>query len=233
MPADSGPPEPPLPSATRLNLLWRTLRFSARGLFALWFRFRACGVENIPADGGALLLINHQSYLDPAILGMPMRRPISMVARKNLYEIPILGRILKGLYGLAIDRDSPGGGVIREMVRRLDHGLLIGIFPEGTRSSGLEVAPIKPGFISLLRRADVPVIPAGIAGADRAFPRGALFVRPSRICITFGEPIPRELLSPLKQRGREQELLSLVRQRIQAQVHHSAQQIGLPTDEVD
>jgi len=180
----------------------------------------------MPESGGALLLVNHQSYLDPIILGLPQRRPISMVARKNLYEIPIMGRIFKGLYGLAIDRDSPGTEVIREIVRRLDHGLLIGIFPEGTRSSGTELGPIKPGFISIVRRADVPIIPVGIAGADRAFPRGAKFIRPSRICISFGKPIPESLLAPLKTRGRESELIELIREQIQAEVDRSLEQIS-------
>lgn len=229
VPSESNEP-PPLPSASRLNLLWRTLRPPVRVLFALLFRFQAFGEDNIPSSGGALLLVNHQSYLDPVILALPMTRPLSMVARKNLYEIPILGRIMRGLYGLAIDRDSPGTGVIREMIRRLEHGFLVGIFPEGTRSSGLEVARIKPGFLSILRRTDVPVIPVGIAGADRAFPKGAKFLRPARICITFGEPIPGDVLASLTTRGREDELLSLVRDRIQAEVFRSAQRIGLAVD---
>jgi 1-acyl-sn-glycerol-3-phosphate acyltransferase len=218
---------PPLPSASRLNLLWRMLHPPVRLLFALAFRIRVLGVENIPASGGALLLINHQSYLDPVILALPMKRPLSMVARKNLYQIPVFGRILTGLYGLAIDRDAPGTGVIREIIRRLEHGFLIGIFPEGTRSSGLEVAPVKPGFLSILRRTGVPVIPVGIAGSDHAFPRGAKFIRPARICIAFGEPIPDQVLSPLKVRGREQELLREVQQRIQAEVNRSAERLGL------
>jgi 1-acyl-sn-glycerol-3-phosphate acyltransferase len=234
MTAPSGPDEPPpLPSASRLNLLWRTLRPPVRVLFALLFRFRAYGEENLPASGGVLLLVNHQSYLDPVILALPMTRPLSMVARKNLYEIPLLGRVMRGLYGLAIDRDAPGTAVIREVIRRLEHGFLIGIFPEGTRSSGLEVAPVKPGFLSILRRTDVPVIPVGIAGADKAFPKGATFLRPARIGITFGEPIPDDVLAPLKARGREAELLQLVRERIQAEVDRSAERVGLPVDEAD
>jgi 1-acyl-sn-glycerol-3-phosphate acyltransferase len=220
-PADA----PPLPSPDRFNLLWRTLRPPVRFLFALMFRFRSHGVENIPESGGALLLINHQSYLDPAILGLPQHRPISMVARKNLYEIPILGRILKGLYGLAIDRDAPGTGVIREMVRRLEHGFLVGLFPEGTRSSGARLGRIRPGFISIVRRIDVPIIPVGIAGADRAFPRGAKFIRPARICISFGEPIPESQLHPLRTHGREDELIELIRQHIQVEVERSAERI--------
>jgi len=214
-----------------LNLLWRTLRWPVAVVFSLLFRFRAFGVDNIPSSGGALLLINHQSYLDPMVVALPMTRPLSMVARKNLYEIPILGRIMRGLYGLAIDRDAPGTGIIREMIRRLEHGFLVGIFPEGTRSSGLEVARIKPGFLSLLRRTEVPVIPVGIAGADRAFPKGARFVRPARICVTFGKPIPEEVLAALKTRDREQELLSLVRGCLQAEVDRSAERLGLAVEQ--
>lgn len=234
MPVPPGSNEPPpLPSASRLNCLWRTLRPLAQFLFALLFRFRAFDLENLPRSGGALLLVNHQSYLDPVILALPMTRPLSMVARKNLYQVPLFGRLLKALYGLSIDRDAPGTGVIREVIRRLDHGFLIGIFPEGTRSSGLEVGPIKPGFLSILRRCDVPLIPVGIAGADRALPKGALFVRPTQIGITFGAPIPPEMLAPLKTRGREDELLRVVRDHIQQAVYRSAERIGQPIERAE
>lgn len=212
----------PLPSPVRRNLLWWTLQKLLQVLCAVLFRYQASGIENVPREGPALLLINHQSYLDPILVGLPLDRPVSMVARKNLYQIPLFGRLLKGLYGLEIDRDSPGTAVIREIVRRLDHGFLIAIFPEGTRSSGTQLGPIKPGFVSILRRANVPIIPVGIAGADRALPRGASFPRPTKIRVTFGEPIPESDVAPLKARGKEDELLKLVSRKIQTQVDQSA-----------
>ena len=142
------------------------------------FRFQARGTENVPRDGPALLLVNHQSYLDPIILGLALERPVVMLARRNLLEFPILGPYLRGLYGVPIDRDNPGTRVIRELVRRLDHGFLVAVYPEGTRGSATELGPIKPGFISILRRADVPVIPVGLAGANARDAEGRLVYPP-------------------------------------------------------
>lgn len=209
----------PLPSPTRRKLLWWTLQTLFQVSFAVLFRYRARGLHHVPTNGPALLLVNHQSMLDPILLGLPLERPVSMVARKNLYAIPVLGWVLRQLYGLEIDRDSPGTGVIREMVRRLEHGFLVAIFPEGTRSSGTVLGPVKPGFVSILRRADVPVIPVGIAGADRALPRGAWYVRPVRIRVSFGPRMSADVLKALSARGRETELLDVVRAAIQTEVN--------------
>ena len=107
------------------------------------------------------------------------------------------------------------------MLRRLDHGFLVAIYPEGTRGFSTELGPIKPGFISILRRADVPVIPVGLAGANRAMPKGAWLIRPATIRISYGRPIPPSELAPLKERGQETQLLEFIRERIQAEVDAS------------
>lgn len=215
-------PDAALPSPDRRNGLWWSLQQIAQVLFTLLFRYQARGLEHVPSTGPALLLVNHQSYLDPLLLGLPMKRPVSMLARKNLFEIPLLGRIVKTLYGLPIDRESPGTGAIREILHRLDHGFLIAIFPEGTRSSGIKLGPIRPGFISILRRAEVPVIPVGIAGADRAMPRGSMLPRPRRLRVVFGEPVFPETIGHLKQRGREKQLLDFIRAKLQATANEAA-----------
>ena len=219
----SKPSPDPLPSPIRRNVLWWTTQKFLQLVFPLLFRFRGRGAENIPQQGPALLLVNHQSYLDPIILGLPLTRPIVMLARENLFGIPVLGPYLRGLYGMPIDRDNPGTQAIRELLRRLDHGFLVAVYPEGTRGFATEMGPIKPGFISILRRADVPVIPVGLAGANRAMPKGSWFIRPTPIRICYGRPIPADELAPLKQRGHEKELLEVVRDRIQAEVDAAEQ----------
>ena len=61
-------------------------------------RYRAEGLERYPADTGALLLINHQSYLDPMLVGLPLRRPVSFLARDSLFRVPVISWILKKTY---------------------------------------------------------------------------------------------------------------------------------------
>ncbi|MCA9023874.1 MAG: 1-acyl-sn-glycerol-3-phosphate acyltransferase [Planctomycetaceae bacterium] len=182
-----------------------------------WMGYRTRGLEHLPAQGGALLLVNHRSFLDPLLAGLPIHRPVSYVARHNLFFVPFLGPLLNRTYVIPINRDAVGTSTLREIVRRLDHGFLVGLFPEGTRHSGPEpLGTLKPGFVSILRRANTPVIPIGIAGAERVLPRGTIFIHPKPIRVVFGKPIPREQLEPLCARGREEDLLEFVSQRMAA-----------------
>ncbi|HID21961.1 MAG TPA: 1-acyl-sn-glycerol-3-phosphate acyltransferase [Planctomycetaceae bacterium] len=203
-----------LPSPQRRNWVWFNIQMVLRVFFVEWLGYRARGHEKLPRDGGALLLINHQSHLDPLLVGLPLQRPISYIARHNLFPVPVVGWILRNTYVMAINQDQPGASVIREAVRRLEHGFLVGIFPEGSRTNDGEVAELKPGFAMLLRRAHVPVYPVGVAGAFEVFPRGSVVIKPGRVRVVFGDPFPPQQLRELCQRGREPELIHLVRSRI-------------------
>ncbi len=207
-------PDQPLPSPFRRNWLWFSCQLVLRSLFVVWLRYRARGHERLPADRGALLLINHQSHLDPLLVGLPLERPISYVARHNLFPLPVLGWILRNTYVMPINQQRPGAAVVRECVRRLEHGFLVGFFPEGSRTRDGQIAPLKPGFAMILRRARVPVFPVGVAGAYQAFRRGSRMVRPGAVRVVFGKPLDWEELEPLLPREREPELLRLVRRRI-------------------
>lgn len=181
-----------------------------QSVFGLWLGYRAMGLEHVPRTGGALILANHQSYLDPLLIGLPLQRPVSYIARHNLFRVPIVGWILRNTYVMPIHREAAGSGSIREMIRRLEHGFLVGIFPEGTRSRDGTLGPLKPGFISVLRRSNVPVIPVGVAGAMRAMPRGVALLRPAQVTVAYGRPIPREAFDGLS----KEQLIELIRERI-------------------
>jgi 1-acyl-sn-glycerol-3-phosphate acyltransferase len=195
--------------------MWWSLQMIAQSLVAGTLSYRTRGAEHVPRDSGALLLINHRSGLDPILAGLPLDRPVSFVARHNLFEIPGLGWLLRKNYTIPLNRDAPGTSSLREIVRRLEHGFLVGLFPEGTRQTGPQpLGPLKPGFLSILRRTDVPVIPVGIAGASAVMPRGAVFPRPRPVRVVFGEPIPEAAITPHTARGHERELLALVALRM-------------------
>jgi 1-acyl-sn-glycerol-3-phosphate acyltransferase len=190
--------------------------------FPVWLRYRARGCERVPSDGGALLVVNHQSFLDPPIVGTALTRPVSFLARDSLFRLPVLGWMLKRTYVIPINRDSASSSTIRLAAQRMRDGFLVGIFPEGTRSEDGRIGPLKPGFIALIRRADVPVIPVGIAGSGTALPRDARFIRPRTCRIVFGEPIDMETIRALCGKGSEQALLDQVRSRM-IQVQREAQ----------
>lgn len=196
------------------NIVWLGIQFLLRHVFLIWLGYRASGIHNIPRRGGGLVLVNHQSFLDPLLTGLPLRRPVSFLARDTLFPVPVVGWVLRNTYVMPINRDAASTASIRQALQRMEDGYLVGIFPEGTRSEDGSVGEFKPGFVSLIRRAEVPVYPVGIAGAHEAMPRHRPGLFPRRVRVVFGPPIPREVLEPLCQKGREAELVAFTREAV-------------------
>jgi 1-acyl-sn-glycerol-3-phosphate acyltransferase len=193
------------------NRLYHFLQFCLQLTVPVYFRFQARGVEHVPERGPALLVVNHQSFLDPLMVGIPISRPVRFLARDTLYRGRLLRAFLNKVYAIPVNRDAASSTTIRQAASQLKQGFLVGIFPEGTRSTDGEIGALKPGFIALVRRADVPIIPVGLAGTGGAFPRGAWFVRPKKCRVVFGAPLQSETLAQLKGHGSEQALLDVVR----------------------
>jgi 1-acyl-sn-glycerol-3-phosphate acyltransferase len=229
------PPDAPLPDATRpavdpqaRNLHWRSIQYLLQLLFTPWLRYRARGLENLPASSGALLLSNHQSFLDPLLIGLPLQRPVSFLARDSLFRAPIVGWVLRNTYVMPLNREGGAASGIKETLKRMDQGYLVGLFPEGTRSHDGSVGEFKPGFAALLRRSKLPVLPIGIHGAHRALGRRVLSLRPERVCVVFGPPLDRARLDELSQRGREAELIAFVREAVITCQREADEWIGRP-----
>jgi 1-acyl-sn-glycerol-3-phosphate acyltransferase len=187
-----------------------------QNVFVFWLRYRVEGLEKLPEKGGALLLANHQSYIDPLLVAAGMRRPVSYLARHNLFQVPVIGWILRNTYVMPIRRESAGADSIRESVRRLEHGYYVGMFPEGTRTRDGRLGEMKPGFVALVRRTRVPVVPVGIAGAFEAFPKGSFWMRPRTVRVVFGVPFSVEEVSALTAKGQEQVFVEELTRRIQS-----------------
>lgn len=209
------PPPPALPHPKNRNWTWFWWQMAFKAVFYPWFGYKATGSEQFKDCAGALILSNHQSMLDPLLLPLQFTRPVTYLARSTLFQKKFLGAFLRKVYVVPIDRDSARAGSLREMQRRLDHGFVVGIFPEGTRSTDGKMGPLKPGFLAILRRAKVPVFPAGIAGANLALPRGKIMLRPCRVRVVFGKPIMPEEIEAFG-RKQDDELIELVRSRIAA-----------------
>jgi len=167
------------------DFLWAVC--AVAGVFV--FRMRVRNAHFLPSEGGALILSNHQSNLDPMVVAVACRRRLNFLARKNLFESAGFGRLIESLDAIPIDRDGSGLSGLKETLRRLKRGEAVLIFPEGTRSSDGAVAPLKPGFCALARRAGVPLVPLAIDGAFAAWPRWRKFPRRSTIAVEFGPPL--------------------------------------------
>lgn len=194
--------------------MWLAMQVTMRIVFTVWMRYRAKGIENVPSEGGALVLANHQSFLDPLMIGLPLTRPVSFLARENLFRVPLVGWILRNTYVMPLNMEGASLAGIRQTLKRMQQGFLVGVFPEGTRSPDGVVGELKPGFTTLVKRVEVPIIPVGVAGAHRALGLGHKLLKPERVCVVFGEPILPEDIAPLRERGREAELMAFVRGKI-------------------
>ncbi len=200
--------------ALRRNPVWRILQLPFFLSCCVWMRLRVSGRENVDDSRGGLLLVNHQSFLDPMLVAVLLSRPISYLARDSLFKLPVVGWILRNTHVIPISRESARGGSIRIAIERLNEGFLVGIFPEGTRSADGTVGRFRPGFLALARRTSQPIYPVGIAGATRAMPRGAWFVRPCRIRVVYGTPFSADEVSQFHSSGDEAALCELVRARV-------------------
>jgi len=196
------------------NPLWYWLQVLARSLFTVWFRYRARGVDRVPERGGVLLLINHQSFLDPLLVGLPLSRPVCYLARDSLFRNPAIRWLFGKTYVIPINRQAAAASSIRAAVGRLREGHVVGMFPEGTRSEDGQLGPLKSGFLLVVRRAQVPVCPVAVAGSRHAMPRNAWFVRPRRCHVVFGEPLAFEEIERYCRDGGEEEAVARIRDRM-------------------
>ncbi len=184
-----------LSGGRKRHLWYRFLQILAQGIISALFRIRVFGRENLPKRGGVLIVSNHQSYLDPVLIGVGLRRPVTFMARDTLFRHPLFGLLIKSLNAFPIKRGRLDAGAMREAEERLKSGWQLLLFPEGTRTRNGQIGRVKPGFGLLAARGGVPVIPAAIYGAFEVWPRGHRMFLPLPIRVAFGKPIaPEEVL---------------------------------------
>jgi 1-acyl-sn-glycerol-3-phosphate acyltransferase len=164
----------------------------------LGFSLRTEGRHNVPATGPALLIANHQSYLDPVLVGLSSRRHLRYLARKTLFRHRLFRWLIQSLNAVPIDQEGVGKEGIRTVLEQLRGGQAVVVFPEGERTGTGAMSPLKPGIHLLLKKSQAPIVPVGIAGAYDALPRwrkyphlAPLFLPAGRatIAVCAGRPI--------------------------------------------
>jgi 1-acyl-sn-glycerol-3-phosphate acyltransferase len=179
-------------------VIWyRVLQVLARVFCTVFFQIRVSGRRHVPLEGGALLVSNHQSYLDPVLVGVGLWRRLNYLARESLFYFPGFGWLIRSLGAIAIDRDGLGLKGVKETLRRLRRGEAVVLFPEATRTRDGGIGPLRPGFYALVARARVPLVPVRIDGAYQAWPRTAPLPRMGRIRVSYGPPLPAEQIARL------------------------------------
>lgn len=190
------------PGASIASLLfWEFCRLSLAPLVLLLCRTRYFGVTRIPAEGPLLVVANHQSFLDPPLIGFGFaKRQPAFLARSGLFDPPVLGPLLRAIHCSPIKE----GGVsdtagIREVLKRLAERKAVVLFPEGSRCFDGQIQPFKRGVALLLARAKCPVLPVAIIGAFEAWPRQRKWPRAlgNRVMVIYGTPIAYDGLAGL------------------------------------
>ena len=155
----------------------------------IYFRLEVNGADNIPKKGGVLVASNHSSFLDPVIVGVGISRQTYYLTKQSLFEIPIFRLLIKALHTIPVRRELVSVSTFKELIKSLNAKKAIILFPEGTRSLDGKLGQGKVGVGMIALKADVPIIPAYIDGAIKAFPKNGKWIYPKKIRVIFGKPI--------------------------------------------
>jgi len=165
-----------------LEIIRPMVHVASRVFWKIDFR----GVENVPAHGGLIVAANHQTYLDPFWLSLPIKRPTRYLAWSDAFRWPIVGRglVWLGAWPLALEGSDPAP--IRRSLQWLRDGGAVVIFPEGARSTAAgSLDRFKAGAVRLALEAQVPILPVTIKGGNRVWPRGQRLPRLGKVVVTY------------------------------------------------
>jgi 1-acyl-sn-glycerol-3-phosphate acyltransferase len=162
-------------------------------LFPL-YRIQVIGGENFPKDGGVLLCTNHIDNLDPPVVGISVKRPVSFMAKEELFRAPLLKTILPNVNAFPVKRGLSDREALRKGLKILKEGNVVGLFPEGTRSKTGEIGTgfAGAGFFAL--RSQAKVVPCAIIGPYKPF---------KRLKVVFGEPLDMSIMRENKTSAEE------------------------------
>ena len=167
-------------------MLYRFSQIVFRLLFYTVFRTRVYGRENIPKDGAVILAANHASNIDPPLMASLIERPVSYMAKIELFENPIFGAAIRRCHAFPVKRGASDRGAIKAAVTVLKEGHMLGLFPEGTRSKTGELQKAEAGIALIASMTGAPIVPVAILNSHRIFANGGLL---PQLRIMYGAPI--------------------------------------------
>jgi 1-acyl-sn-glycerol-3-phosphate acyltransferase len=210
---------PDEPVAQGDPMFYWLVKLVLRPLFRVLFRPVVTGQEHIPASGGAVLASNHLSMCDSLFLPVMTRRRVSFLAKSEYFT----GRGLKGRAKAAfvrwtglipIDRDDAdaAAAALRTGARAVRNGMLLGVYPEGTRSPDGRLYRGKTGLARMAMEAGVPVLPVAMSGTDRVQPIGKVIPHLARVGVRIGTPLhpPRPAADPAARKAQAREFTERV-----------------------
>ena len=193
------------------------VRYTVWGVYKLFYNFHIEGIENIPQDRPLVMASNHRSYADPVILTMPMKRPVTYMAKEELFKNKLFGWFIRKLGAFPVKRGAGDMQVIDDAVSILNSGRNLVIFPEGTRSKDGKVGKGKTGVALIAAKSGADVLPCGII-----FEGEKLKFR-SKLTLRFGKVIPAEEIavedaSPKMLKGVKKRIMEAITELVEGSV---------------
>jgi 1-acyl-sn-glycerol-3-phosphate acyltransferase len=184
-------PDPPVVPQWILD----TLRPAAVALCNLLWSTRYQGTEHIPARGGLLIAANHQTYIDPLWISLPIKRQLRFLAWDAAFNWPVIGPAM-GFFGAwPLQIEGNDRAPIRKSLQWLREGGAVVIFPEGGRGQpDGSMIKFKAGVVRMAIEANVPILPVTIRGAHRVWPANMRFPRLGQVDIVYHQPLRIEQL---------------------------------------
>ncbi len=156
----------------------------------LYFRGRVYGIDQVPQHGPLVIVANHASDFDPPLVSCSVRRPVSYMAKEELFRVPMLSSAIR-LYGAyPVKRGSADRSAIRAAITQLNQGWAVGIFLSGTRTDDGRIPEAKLGAALIAAKTGAPLLPLSLWGTDQIFAKGSLIPHPVPITIRIGAVIP-------------------------------------------
>lgn len=171
------------------------IRIALAGFRVLDLKLDVVGAEHVPQAGGAVLASTHVSYLDFIFVGLgahPARRLVRFMAKKQVFDHPVSGPLMRGMRHIPVDRKA-GAGSYDVALDALRRGEVLGVFPEATISRSFEVKGLKSGAVRLATETGVPLLPVAIWGTQRLWTKGRsrdFRQRGIPVTVSVGEPLP-------------------------------------------
>jgi 1-acyl-sn-glycerol-3-phosphate acyltransferase len=163
--------------------LYTFARGLVKSILSPLYRIEVKGLEHFPEDGGVLLCANHIDNLDPPVVGISAPRPVSFMAKEELFNVPVLGKLLPDLRAFPVKRGMSDREALRKGLKILKQGDVLGLFPEGTRSKTGQIGKGLAGAGFFALRSEAYVVPCAIIGPYKPF---------RKLKVVFGPPIPMD-----------------------------------------
>ncbi len=207
---------------TRINYEWqpsegwyRAMRVFFGVVFHTAWPLRVEGAEHVPRQGAAVVVSNHLSLIDPFVVGYAANRLVNFMGKEELFRTPFVGFLIRQLGAFPVDRGRRDASAMRIALQVLKAGELLGMFPEGTRSTGGEMLEFRTGAVRLATKTRSPIIPVAVRNTNHAMPPGRI-IRPARISVRFGEPFELTELYESNSKGEAMErALAVLKERIE------------------